>query len=101
MVCVDDYTPVNQWGITGHGKAKLHEYFFTRKKPRKNRMDEVRQNPVGALGVLNRHYAWNMPDVREDKSSKRVISADEPIRLDSKLSDNTAIDERENVQDVV
>jgi len=34
------------------------------------------------LGVLNRHYAWNMPGVREDKNSKRVISAEEPIRLD-------------------
>lgn len=58
---------------------KLNQY---REESLSNKLVTGRQNPVGVLGVLNRHYAWNMPGVREDKNSKRVISAEEPIRLD-------------------
>lgn len=40
-----------------------------------------RQNPVVVLGVLNRHYAWNMSGVREDKGGKRVLTAAELPKL--------------------
>ena len=46
-----------------------------------NKLVTGRQNPVGVLGVLNRHYAWNMPGVREDKGSKRVLTAAELPKL--------------------
>lgn len=60
---------------------KLNQY---REESLSNKLVTGRQNPVGVLGVLNRHYQWNMPGVREDKSSRKTISADEPIRLDVK-----------------
>lgn len=81
-------TVIYEWGadesrkLSSAGSAiykKLNQY---REESLSNKLVTGRQNPVGVLGVLNRHYAWNMPGVREDKGSKRVISADEPIRLD-------------------
>lgn len=53
----------------------LHE------KSHKKRMVTDRQNPVVVLGVLNRHYAWNMSGVREDKGGKRVLTAAELPKL--------------------
>ncbi len=80
-------TVIYEWGrderkLSDAGSSiykKLNQY---REESLSNKLVTGRQNPVGVLGVLNRHYAWNMPGVREDKSGKRVISADEPIRLD-------------------
>lgn len=60
---------------------KLNQY---REESLSNKLVTGRQNPVGVLGVLNRHYAWNMPGVREDKGSKKVLTAAELPRLDVK-----------------
>lgn len=57
---------------------KLRDY---REESLSNKLVTGRQNPVGVLGVLNRHYQWNMPGVREDKSSKKVLTAAELPRL--------------------
>lgn len=40
------------------------------------------KNPVGILAILNRHYAWNMPGVRQDKEKQAVLTADQLPRLD-------------------
>ena len=34
-----------------------------------------KQNPVGVLGVLNRHYQWNMPGVSRETASKQALTA--------------------------
>ena len=34
-----------------------------------------KQNPVGVLGVLNRHYQWNMPGVSREQASKKALTA--------------------------
>lgn len=34
------------------------------------------KNPVGVLAILNRHYAWNMPGVRQE-SRQAALSADD------------------------
>lgn len=60
----------------------LHE------KSHKKRLATGRQNPVGVSGVLNRHYAWNMPGVREDKSKQRVLTAAELPKLGLELYEN-------------
>ena len=36
---------------------------------------------MGVLGVLNRHYAWNMPGVREERNKQRVLTVDELPKL--------------------
>lgn len=42
-----------------------------------NKLVTGKQNPVGVLGVLNRHYAWNMPGVRQDSGGKRSMGLEE------------------------
>lgn len=80
-------TVIYEWGagdgrkLSTAGSAiykKLRDY---REESLSNKLVTGKQNPVGVLGVLNRHYAWNMPGVREDKSSKKVLTAAELPRL--------------------
>ena len=40
-----------------------------------------KQNPVGVLGVLNRHYQWNMPGVSREQAGKRALTAAELPKL--------------------
>lgn len=42
------------------------------------------KNPVGVLAILNRHYAWNLPGVSKEQTSKRALSASELPRLGDK-----------------
>lgn len=81
-----DTDTINEWGNESTKLSstsfvvykKLRDY---REESLSNKLVTGRQNPVGVLGVLNRHYAWNMPGVREDKSSKRVLTAAELPKL--------------------
>lgn len=43
-----------------------------------------KQNPVGVLGVLNRHYQWNMPGVSKETSKKLVLTAADLPQLGGK-----------------
>ena len=40
-----------------------------------------KQNPVGILGVLNRHYQWNLPGVSREQANKRSLTAAELPKL--------------------
>lgn len=46
------------------------------------------KNPVGILAILNRHYAWNLPGVSKEQTSKRALSAADLPKLGGELSDN-------------
>ena len=56
------------------------------------------KNPVGILAILNRHYAWNLPGVSKEQTSKRTLSASELPILDvnyaEKNGEYTAIEEK-------
>lgn len=43
-----------------------------------------KQNPVGVLGVLNRHYQWNMPGVSRETTKKQALTDDDLIRIGQK-----------------
>lgn len=47
------------------------------------------KNPVGTLAILNHHYQWNMPGVREADTHKQILNADELPRFN--LSDNSSV----------
>ena len=51
---------------------KLNEF---REESLSNKLVTGRQNPVGVLGVLNRHYAWNLPGVSREQTEKRALTA--------------------------
>ena len=57
---------------------KLHEF---REESLSNKLVTGKQNPVGVLGVLNRHYQWNMPGVSREQANKSVLTAAELPKL--------------------
>lgn len=87
-----DAETIRLWGnedrLSSTSFAVHKKLFDFREESLSNKLVTGRQNPVGVLGVLNRHYAWNMPGVREDKSSKRVLTAAELPKLDKELCEN-------------
>ena len=77
---------------------KLNEF---REESLSNKLVTGRQNPVGVLGVLNRHYAWNLPGVSREQAEKRALTARDLPKLGTnqpeelpqnciKISDNSA-----------
>lgn len=50
-----------------------------------NKLVTGKQNPVGVLGVLNRHYQWNMPGVSREQANKSVLTAAELPKLSDDL----------------
>lgn len=57
---------------------KLNEF---REESLSNKLVTGKQNPVGILGVLNRHYQWNMPGVSREQAAKKSMSAEEIRQL--------------------
>ena len=77
---------------------KLNEF---REESLSNKLVTGRQNPVGVLGVLNRHYAWNLPGVSREQTEKRALTARDLPKLGAnqpeelpqnciKINDNSA-----------
>lgn len=46
-----------------------------------NKLATANKNPVGILAILNRHYQWNMPGVRDQSQGKQALSAAELPKL--------------------
>lgn len=53
---------------------KLRQY---REESLSSKLATANKNPVGILAILNRHYQWNMPGVREQKQEQRLASREE------------------------
>ena len=63
---------------------KLNEF---REESLSNKLVTGRQNPVGVLGVLNRHYAWNLPGVSREQTEKRALTARDLPKLGTNQPD--------------
>ena len=64
---------------------KLNEF---REESLSNKLVTGRQNPVGVLGVLNRHYAWNLPGVSREQTEKRTLGDAQMPKLGNPDSQN-------------
>ena len=64
---------------------KLNEF---REESLSNKLVTGRQNPVGVLGVLNRHYAWNLPGVSREQTEKRALTDEQMPKLGNPSSQN-------------
>ena len=86
-----DESIIYDWGNGESGKlssssSKIYKKLSQfREESLSNKLVTGKQNPVGILGVLNRHYQWNMPGVSREQATKKSISADE---IRQKLSEN-------------
>lgn len=76
---------------------KLNEF---REESLSNKLVTGKQNPVGILGVLNRHYQWNMPGVSREQANKHALTAAELPKLEgnncTKMIDNSDVEAQEN-----
>ena len=48
-----------------------------------NKLVTGKQNPVGILGVLNRHYQWNLPGVSREQAGKKMLTDAELPKLNT------------------
>ena len=48
-----------------------------------NKLATAKNNPVGILAILNRHYQWNLPGVSKEKAQPQVISVNELQQLEN------------------
>ena len=46
-----------------------------------NKLADGKQNPVGVLAILNRHYQWNLPGVSKEQANKGSLTAAELPKL--------------------
>lgn len=53
------------------------------------------KNPVGILAILNRHYAWNLPGVSREQTSKQALSAAELPKLGGNAPELVQIEQKE------
>lgn len=63
---------------------KLHDM---REESLSNKLVSCKGNPVGLLGVLNRHYGWNMGQPRGQDTNSRALTAAELPRLGAVVAD--------------
>lgn len=66
-----DTDTINEWGNERVGASSLstvvYKKLYTgREESLSSKLVTGKQNPVGVLGVLNRHYQWNMPGVSKE-----------------------------------
>lgn len=74
-----DNETINVWG---NDSSKLSSLSFgiykklcqMREESLSNKLADGKQNPVGVIAMLNRHYGWNMPGVSRETASKPQAS---------------------------
>ena len=70
---------------------KLHT---ERQESLSNKLADGKQNPVGGIAILNRHYGWASPYTADSNRQKKALDATELPRLDVKpleIPDNSNI----------
>ena len=82
---IDDNT-INAWGhdersLSKSGKEIYKKLVKYREESLSNKLATANKNPVGILAILNRHYQWNMPGVRDQSQNKQALSAAELPKL--------------------
>jgi hypothetical protein len=55
-----------------------------------NKLADGKQNPVGVIAILNKHYGWNMPGVTRETANRQQISLEDIRGKMAELSQNSA-----------
>lgn len=77
---------IHEWGNGGLKLSPISQevykkLYYYREESLSNKLVTGKQNPVGVLGVLNRHYAWNLPGVSKERTNERALTAAELPKL--------------------
>ena len=84
-----DNETINIWGNNDNKLSSLSFGIYKklsqfREESLSNKLVTGKQNPVGILGVLNRHYQWNLPGVSREQTGKRMLTDAELPKLNAK-----------------
>lgn len=57
-----------------------------------NKLADGKQNPVGVIAMLNRHYGWSSPYTSDANRTKRVQSDADLPKLGNSAQNNLLVD---------
>lgn len=77
---------IYKWGSEGTKLSTLSTEVYKklnmfREESLSNKLVTGNKNPVGILGVLNRHFQWNLPGVSKEQANRTAITAAELPKL--------------------
>lgn len=58
-----------------------------------NKLADGKQNPVGVIAILNKHYGWNMPGVSREAAKPQALPASELPKLGNIAQNAELLDE--------
>lgn len=83
-----DTDTINDWG---NNSTKLSttscviykKLIISREESLSNKLADGKQNPVGVIAMLNRHYGWASPYTADANRNKQALNANQLPRLDA------------------
>ena len=86
------YTVIEDWNSNYNNNNRLSnagmniykKLITERQESLSNKLADGKQNPVGVIAILNRHYGWASPYTADSNRQKKALDATELPRLDSK-----------------
>ena len=74
---------ISMWGSSNNKlSTKSFEVYKklseAREESLSNKLADGKQNPVGVLAILNRHYQWNLPGVSRENTKQSLTAAELP-----------------------
>ena len=97
-----DESIIHDWGNNDRKLSSLSSQIYKklsqfREESLSNKLVTGKQNPVGILGVLNRHYQWNMPGVSREHANKTALTAAELPKLAGNAPELVQIEQKEDI----
>lgn len=95
-----NYDTLMDWGaderkLSTKGFDIVQKLRIFREESLSNKLATGNKNPVGILAILNRHFAWNLPGVSRESTSKTALTAAE-IRQQLSLN-NTQLTDKQQI----
>lgn len=86
-----DTDTINDWGNNSTRLSTSSCVIYKklqqmREESLSNKLADGKQNPVGILAILNRHYSWNLPGVSRENAKAGALTAAELPKLGGKMS---------------
>ena len=86
---------IEEWGYNYSGSNRLSmesndiykKLMKEREESLSNKLADGRQNPVGVIAILNKHYGWNMPGVSREAAKTQALPASELPKLGGSVQD--------------
>lgn len=96
-----DESVIYDWGNNSTKLSNMSAEIYKklskmREESLSNKLADGRQNPVGVLAILNRHYQWNLPGVSKENASDRRLGVDQLPKLGQNATDVVQIEQKEN-----